>query len=73
MNLFSGLSAFPITPMTPSGEIIAADLSRLARRIEAGGAHSIVCSAAQGPMYSWVASSGGAPWRPPLGLSCRSR
>lgn len=41
MNLFSGLSAFPITPMTPSGEIIAADLSRLARRIEAGGAHSI--------------------------------
>lgn len=41
MTLFSGLSAFPITPMTPSGEIIAADLSRLARRIEAGGAASI--------------------------------
>ena len=41
MALFSGLSAFPITPMTPSGEIIAADLSRLVRRIEAGGADSI--------------------------------
>lgn len=41
MTLFSGLSAFPITPMTPSGEIGAADLSRLVRRIEAGGADSI--------------------------------
>jgi len=41
MTLFSGLSAFPITPMTPTGEIIATDLSRLARRIEAGGAASI--------------------------------
>lgn len=41
MTLFSGLSAFPITPMTPSGEIVAADLSRLVRRIEAGGADSI--------------------------------
>ena len=41
MTPFSGLSAFPITPMTPSGEIVAADLSRLVRRIEAGGADSI--------------------------------
>lgn len=39
--LFSGLSAFPITPATPAGEIITADLSRLARRIEAGGADAI--------------------------------
>lgn len=41
MALFSGLSAFPITPMTPEGEVIAPDLQRLARRIEAGGADSI--------------------------------
>jgi len=41
MKLFSGLSAFPITPMTPSGEVIAADLQRLVRNIEAGGADSI--------------------------------
>ena len=41
MTIFLGLSAFPITPMTPSGEIITADLGRLARRIEAGGADSI--------------------------------
>ncbi len=41
MKLFSGLSAFPITPMTTSGEVIVADLERLIRRIEAGGADSI--------------------------------
>ena len=41
MKLFSGLSAFPITPMTPSGELIAADIGRLVRRIEEGGADSI--------------------------------
>ena len=41
MTLFSGLSAFPITPMRPSGEVIADDLGRLARRIETGGADSI--------------------------------
>ncbi len=41
MTLFSGLSAFPITPMTPGGEVIVSDLSRLVRRIEAGGADSI--------------------------------
>lgn len=41
MALFSGLSAFPITPMTPEGEVIAPDLQRLVRRIEAGGADSV--------------------------------
>ncbi len=41
MPLFSGLSAFPITPLTTAGEIIATDLVRLVRRIEAGGADSI--------------------------------
>ena len=41
MPLFSGLSAFPITPLTTAGEIIASDLVRLVRRIEAGGADSI--------------------------------
>lgn len=41
MALFSGLSAFPITPMTSAGEIIAPDLQRLVQRIEAGGADSI--------------------------------
>ena len=41
MPLFSGLSAFPITPLTTAGEIITTDLVRLVRRIEAGGADSI--------------------------------
>ena len=41
MALFSGLSAFPITPMTSGGEVIAPDLQRLVRRIEAGGADSV--------------------------------
>lgn len=41
MALFSGLSAFPITPMTSEGEVIAPDLQRLVRHIEAGGADSI--------------------------------
>ncbi|WP_291837028.1 dihydrodipicolinate synthase family protein [Brevundimonas sp.] len=41
MALFSGLSAFPITPMTPEGGVIVPDLQRLVRRIEAGGADSI--------------------------------
>lgn len=39
--LFSGLSAFPITPMTTAGEVITTDLRRLVCRIEAGGADSI--------------------------------
>lgn len=41
MMPFSGLSTFPITPMTPAGEVIGSDLDRLVRRIEAGGADSI--------------------------------
>jgi len=41
MALFSGLSAFPITPMTPDGAVVVPDLQRLVRRIEAGGADSI--------------------------------
>lgn len=41
MNIFSGLSAFPITPMTPEGQVIASDLARLVRRIEEGGADSV--------------------------------
>lgn len=41
MKPFSGLSAFPITPMTPAGEVIGSDLDGLVRRIEAGGADSI--------------------------------
>ena len=41
MALFSGLSAFPITPMTSEGEVISPDLQQLVRRIEAGGADSI--------------------------------
>ena len=41
MTLFSGLSAFPITPMTLAGEVLVTDLIRLVHRIEAGGADSI--------------------------------
>ncbi|RZJ02701.1 MAG: dihydrodipicolinate synthase family protein [Brevundimonas sp.] len=41
MKLFSGLSAFPITPMTPEGQVIVSDLAGLVRRIEAGGADSV--------------------------------
>lgn len=41
MALFSGLSAFPITPMTLEGEVIVSDLQRLVRRIEVGGADSV--------------------------------
>jgi 4-hydroxy-tetrahydrodipicolinate synthase len=41
MRIFSGLSAFPITPMTASGEVITEDLAGLVRRIEAGGADSV--------------------------------
>lgn len=41
MKLFTGLSAFPITPMTSAGEVIVPDLQGLVRRIEAGGAGSI--------------------------------
>lgn len=41
LKLFSGLAAFPITPMTPSGAVIERDLQRLVRNIEVGGADSI--------------------------------
>lgn len=41
MKLFTGLSAFPITPMTSAGDVIVPDLKGLVRRIEAGGADSI--------------------------------
>lgn len=41
MSIFTGLSAFPITPMTASGEVITEDLAGLVRRIEAGGADSV--------------------------------
>jgi len=41
MSIFSGLSAFPITPMTSDGQVIVDDLERLVRRIEAGGADSV--------------------------------
>jgi 4-hydroxy-tetrahydrodipicolinate synthase len=41
MKLFSGLSAFPITPASAAGEVIEAELQALVRNIEAGGADSI--------------------------------
>jgi 4-hydroxy-tetrahydrodipicolinate synthase len=41
MTLFTGLSAFPITPATPEGRIIEEDLRDILRRVEAGGADSI--------------------------------
>lgn len=41
MSLFSGLSAFPITPLTPEGRVITDDLAHLVSRIEAGGASSV--------------------------------
>jgi 4-hydroxy-tetrahydrodipicolinate synthase len=41
MTLFAGLSAFPITPMTPAGAVIAPDLRRLVGRLEAGGVDSV--------------------------------
>ncbi len=41
MTLFSGLSAFPITPTTNTGEVMASDLQTLVRNIEEGGADSL--------------------------------
>ncbi len=41
MTLFTGLAAFPLTPTTPSGEIVEHDLRQLVRRIEESGADSI--------------------------------
>lgn len=41
MTLFTGLSAFPITPATADGRVIADDLRGLLQAIERGGADSI--------------------------------
>lgn len=41
MTLFAGLSAFPITPATPEGRVIEADLRAILQRIERGGANSV--------------------------------
>jgi 4-hydroxy-tetrahydrodipicolinate synthase len=41
MTLCAGLSAFPITPATPEGRVIEADLRAILRRIAAGGADSV--------------------------------
>jgi 4-hydroxy-tetrahydrodipicolinate synthase len=41
MDMFSGLSAFPITPFDTKGELDSAAFSRLLQRIEAAGADSI--------------------------------
>ncbi|WP_019956856.1 dihydrodipicolinate synthase family protein [Yoonia vestfoldensis] len=41
MTLFAGLSAFPITPATPDGQIIADDLARLLLRLKAAQVDSV--------------------------------
>jgi 4-hydroxy-tetrahydrodipicolinate synthase len=41
MSIFSGLSAFPITPATPEGRVIEADLRGILKRIAVGGADSV--------------------------------
>ncbi len=41
MPLVAGLSAFPITPATPDGQVIEADLRGILERIAAGGADSV--------------------------------
>ncbi|ATQ42856.1 dihydrodipicolinate synthase family protein [Caulobacter mirabilis] len=41
MSLFTGLSAFPITPATPEGKVIEADLRALIQGVVRGGADSI--------------------------------
>jgi 4-hydroxy-tetrahydrodipicolinate synthase len=41
MDLFSGLSAFPITPFDTSGDLDTAAFSRLLQRIETAGADSV--------------------------------
>lgn len=41
MTLFAGLSAFPITPATPEGRVIEADLRAILQRIARGGADSV--------------------------------
>ncbi len=41
MSPFAGLSAFPITPATPDGRVIADDLRGVLQRIARGGADSV--------------------------------
>ncbi|WP_424178255.1 dihydrodipicolinate synthase family protein [Yoonia sp. TsM2_T14_4] len=41
MTLFAGLSAFPITPATPDGQIIADDLARMLLRLKAAQVNSV--------------------------------
>ena len=41
MTLFHGLSAFPITPATPNGQIIADDLAQLLLRLKAAQVNSV--------------------------------
>lgn len=41
MSPFAGLSAFPITPATPDGRVIADDLRGVLQRIAQGGADSV--------------------------------
>ena len=41
MTLFHGLSAFPITPATPDGTILADDLARLLLRLKAAKVNSV--------------------------------
>jgi 4-hydroxy-tetrahydrodipicolinate synthase len=41
MTVFSGLSAFPLTPASPAGEVRVDDLRGLVRAIEDGGADSV--------------------------------
>ena len=41
MSVFSGLSAFPITPASAEGRVIEADLRAILRRIAAGGVDSV--------------------------------
>lgn len=41
MSLFAGLSAFPITPATPDGQIIADDLARMLLRLKAAPVNSV--------------------------------
>lgn len=64
MSIFSGLSAFPITPLTPEGEVITDDVARLVGRIEAGGADSVGLLGSTGTyMFLSRAESVGGPSR----------
>ncbi|SCX92313.1 hypothetical protein [Paracoccus tibetensis] len=41
MSVMRGLSAFPITPCTPDGDVFAADLARILRRLTRAEVDSI--------------------------------